>query len=308
MKLATSSGDFVRYSNSIAQAVKAFQNTKFKYINLELDYYYEEWNLTWQEAVDVYVEAAEQAGVIYSTAHSPILNAFAGDEEHYNHCVKIIRDSIEIAGTLGITGTVIHASHHPDFTAQDFYRENKRFYSAFFDLAEKYNIQIMTENMATYTTTPLSTGREMREFAEYVDHPLFGVCWDTAHANLNTRARPQGQYQGIVDVGDKLMGLHIADNFGDGPHHHTWPFAGIINFDSVMQGLLDIDYKGFFTFEASYTLLHHLNLPYKRQPWEHNGETVTTLLDPPLELKKQAVDLMYEVGKHILETYNCFEV
>ena len=50
------------------------------------------------------------------------------------------------------------------------------------------------------------------------------------------------------------------------------------------QGLLDVQYDGYFTFEASYTLL-----------------------SPSLELKKQAVDLLYEVGKYILETYQCFE-
>ena len=46
-----------------------------------------------------------------------------------------------------------------------------------------------------------------------------------------------------MDIGDKLKGLHISDNFGDS-HHHSWPFAGIINFDSVMQGLVDVNYDG----------------------------------------------------------------
>ena len=115
------------------------------------------------------------------------------------------------------------------------------------------------------------------------------------------------QYRCITDVGDKLKGLHIADNFGDGAHHHTFPFAGIINFDEVMQALLDVGYEGYFNFEASYTLLHHENLPYRRQPWVHNGETVKRLLDPSLELKQKAVALLYDTGKYVLETYNCFE-
>ena len=109
-----------------------------------------------------------------------------------------------------------------------------------------------------------------------------------------------------MDIGDKLKGLHISDNFGDS-HHHSWPFAGRINFDSIMQGLMDVNYDGFFTFEASYTLIHHNNPPYGRTAWSNNGETVTKLLDPPIYLKKQAVDLLYEIGKYILETYGCFE-
>jgi sugar phosphate isomerase/epimerase len=103
-----------------------------------------------------------------------------------------------------------------------------------------------------------------------------------------------------------LKGLHISDNFGD-VHHHSWPFAGVVNFDSVMQGLLDVSYDGFFTFEASYTLLHQNNLPYHREPWEYKGEEVTTLLNPSVELKKKAVDLLYETGKYMLESYHCFE-
>jgi hypothetical protein len=75
-----------------------------------------------------------------------------------------------------------------------------------------------------------------------------------------------------------------------------------------MQGLLDVNYDGYFNFEASYTLLHHKNIPYHRKPWENRGDTVTTLLDPPIELKQKAVDLLYDIGKYILEAYNCFEI
>ena len=94
---------------------------------------------------------------------------------------------------------------------------------------------------------------------------------------------------------------------GDGAHHHTWPFAGIINFDEVVQGLIDVGYKGFFNFEASYSLIHHLNLPYHRKPWEREGEVVTKLLDPSVALKQKATDLLYECGKYILETYGLYE-
>ena len=307
MKLATSSGDFVRYSYSIADAVSSFRNTKFKYINLELGNGYVESNLDCGRAVAVFEETAAEAGIIYSTAHAPIFNVFDFGQEHYDRCVQAIRKSIEISGRLGIQGIVVHASGNFDFTARDFYQKNKQFYSQFFDLMEKYNIVVMTENMATFDQYYLSTGEEVREFADFVDHPLFGVCWDTAHANLNAKARSKGQYYNIVAIGDKLKGLHIADNFGDGPHHHTFPYAGIINFDSVMQGLLDVGYERFFTFEASYTLLHHTNLPYKRKGWEHKGEMVSKLLDPPILLKQKAVNLLYDIGEHILMTYGCYE-
>jgi sugar phosphate isomerase/epimerase len=179
------------------------------------------------------------------------------------------------------------------------------FYREFFDLMEKYNITVMTENWDN-NVTHFSTGKEIRDFIDHMDHPLLGACWDTAHGNIDRTSRGIGQYQNIIEIGDKLKGMHISDNFGD-CHHHSWPFAGRINFDSILQGLLDVNYDGYFTFEASYTLLHHNNPPHGRAAWNHNGEVVRRLLDPPIELKKQAVDLLYEIGKYILETYSCFE-
>lgn len=307
MKLATSTGDFIRYSYSIAEAVRSFADTKFRYLNLELDNGCEETDMEPEKAAALLQQAAEEAGITYSTAHAPCLDAFDGDRDHYDHCIRSIRNAIGISGRLGIKGIVVHASGSTAFTRDEYFRRNMAFYSEFFDLMEKYGITVMTENMANSSVSWLSAGKDVRELADYVDHPLFGVCWDTAHANLNAAARPIGQYDNILAVGDKLKGLHIADNFGDGPHHHTFPFAGIINFDSVMQALLDVDYGGYFTFEASYTLLHHTNLPYHRQSWEHDGQTVSRLLDPPITLKQEAVDLMYDIGAYILKTYDCFE-
>ena len=164
---------------------------------------------------------------------------------------------------------------------------------------------MMTENWDN-NATHFSTGKELSAFIEYMDHPLLAACWDTAHGNIDPVARGLGQYANILALGDRLKGLHISDNFGDS-HHHSWPFAGVINFDSVLQALADVDYDGFFTFEASYTLLHSKNPPYGRRPFEYGDQTITKLLNPPIHLKKQAVDLLYEIGKYLLQTYDCFE-
>ena len=70
---------------------------------------------------------------------------------------------------------------------------------------------------------------------------------------------------------------------------------------------MDVSYDGYFNFEASYTLLHHNNIPYNRKSWEYKGKEITTLLDPSLKLKKKAVDLLYDVGEYILSSYNGFD-
>ena len=315
MKLSSSTGDFGNYVESIPEMIRAFGGTKFRHINLEQSgstpELISECNDDWKRFANACGEAAADANVTFVLAHAPCFhNAIlpALDDptnEEYRRNVRGIRRSIEVCHALGIPRIVIHACASGELNKETFYRYNQMFYREFFDLAEKYNVMILTENWDNDASL-FATGAEMREFIEFVDHPLLGACWDTAHGNLAKGAKALGQYQNITALGGRLHGLHISDNFGD-VHHHSWPFAGIINFDAVMQGLLDVNYDGYFNFEASYSLLHHRNLPYHRKPFVHNGETVTRLLDPSLALKQKATDLLYDVGQYSLETYGCYE-
>lgn len=315
MKLASSTGDFSWYVDSVTEKIRSFRGSEFQYINLEqtgtIPAFFAEDDDGWRRMAGEWGEAAAYAGVslVVSHApclHNPCLNALKdpGDET-YRSNVRAIRRSIEICHILGIDRIVVHACSGNTISEEDFLRYNTMFYREFFDLMEKYQITVMTENW-DMPQSHISTGKQIHSFLDGLGHPLMAACWDTAHGNICPVARSIGQYQNIIDIGDKLKGLHISDNFGD-VHHHSWPFAGVINFDSVMQGLLDVQYDGYFTFEASYTLTHQYNPPYGRKPWSHNGETVTKLLNPSIELKKKAVSLLYETGKYILETYDCFE-
>ena len=312
MKLSTSTGDFSGHVRTIADMTRAFAGSPFKYINLEQggDAFLCDNDDEYKKKIEEWRAAAQDAGVKYVVSHSPCLNPFSTlTEEHYAKVVRAMRRSIEICGALGIGRTVVHAGYNSTFTPGDFLKENKRYYRDLLETAEKYNVILMTENMDYPEHYHISTGKEMREFVDFIDHPLMGACWDTAHANNNSKARYYGQYKCILDIGDKLKGLHIADNLGDGLHHHTWPFAGTINWDEVVRGLIDVSYDGYFNFEASYTLMHQSHYPCRRKAWEKSeGETVTTLLNPSTELKKKAVELMYECGKYLLETYNVFEL
>lgn len=310
MKLSTSTGDFRWYTDSVAEQIRLFKGTNFRYLNLEQDddAILQDDDRLWRQRAEQWGEAAAEAGVTFVVSHSPCVSAFSDmKQETYDRALRTFRRSLEVCHMLSISRTVIHANTSLYLSNMAFYEKNRAFYRDLFDLMEKYEITVMTENMDKCTYYPLSTGGEMREFIEYVDHPLLAACWDTAHAHNNLKAKREGQYKCITDLGDKLKGLHIADNFGDGPHQHTWPFAGTVNFDSVMQGLVDVKYDGYFNFEASYTLLHQNNLPFHREGWEHNGKPVLRLLNPSVELKKKAESLLYETGKYILETYGCFD-
>lgn len=310
MQLATSTGDFWHHKTEYYDAIKCFKDTKFKNINLELtkklEIFYSNSDDDWKRLVEELERARQDTGVNYVVSHSPCLYKFYfPEEEGWVRDMRAIKRSIEIIHRLGVDRIVVHPITNMKLSVPEFYKYNSQFFREILQLAEKYNITVMIENW-DYTETHISTGRQMRDFLDYMNHRLLAACWDTAHGNIEPIARAVGQYDNITALGSYLKGLHISDNFGD-THHHTWPFAGVINFDSVMQALIDVKYDGYFNFEASYTLLHLNNVPVPRNPWVYKGETVTKLLSPSVELKKKAVDLLYDTGKYLLETYNCFE-
>ena len=313
MKLVSSTGDFKFYVDSISDAIKAFKDTSFKYINLEQTSMVQELftNDGYKKLAEEWGNAASDIGVKFVVSHAPclhnpILEALV-DRQNETYCRNIlaIKNSIKVCKLLGIKRHVVHACASRGLDKNVFCKYNEMFYGDLLPTAEECGVMLMTENWDSEEYN-FSTGKDLADFIDCIDHPLLAACWDTAHGNIDPKARAIGQYENIKTLGKRLKGLHISDNFGD-CHHHSWPFAGIINFDSILQGLSDVNYDGYFTFEASYTLLHQNNMPYQRKAWEHDGKEVTKLLSPSIELKKKAVELLYETGKYILEQYDCFE-
>ena len=129
---------------------------------------------------------------------------------------------------------------------------------------------------------------------EYVDHPLFHAVWDVGHANM----QKMPQDEALRMLGEHVRALHIHDNMGVSDSHMT-PFLGTLNLDSIMNGLIDIGYNGYFTFEVGEVFLGGA----KRRPYERD----TRLANAPLALKKAYEKYLYELGKCVLEAYGCFE-
>ena len=309
MKLATTTGDLRGYAKTHAETVKLFAGTGFKL--LDMNFYMDNYPGSpfvvsgeyWKKLVSDIGEAAASIGVVLCQAHSPDGEHFVLGENRDNFLTSTKR-SIEACAMLGIKDTVVHAAGRSDFTPAEFMKRNRDFYSELFETMEKYEVNVLIENSCEKNSPDyyLRTGAEMKEFLEFVNHPLLHACWDTGHAHM----RNTDQYESIKTLGSELRAMHIADNYGD-CDSHTAPFFGTCNFDQVMQGLLDIRYGGTFTFEGSSLMRNHDVWPNFRKPWEHCGKTVTTLLDVPLHIKQQAVGLMYETGKYMLKQYCCFE-
>ena len=101
-------------------------------------------------------------------------------------------------------------------------------------------------------------------------------------------------------LGRHLRGLHVHDNSGRSDDH-ALPYTGVLNLDAVINGLLDIGYRGVFTFEAERALFSDKTSP--RQRFERD----TRLAMPTLEMVQAAERLLYTIGKCALEAYDVFE-
>jgi sugar phosphate isomerase/epimerase len=213
--------------------------------------------------------------------------------------------SIEGCGILGIPNLVIHTGYTQQLKypqdREEYFRCNRKYVEKLLPAAEKHNVTICVENSTVKNMCGayfFMTPEELNSFVEFVNHPLVGVCWDTGHAVLEGKS---DQYDDILALGKNLKAVHIHDNRNDQDFHQP-PFSGVLQLDRLLQGLLDIYFAGPFTFESCF----FLGACYGDH-FRHASPTDAPLAQLPLELRRESIALLYKIGKHILNTYNCFE-
>ena len=306
MRLASTTGDFDFYCTTYQERVKHLYEAGFRYIDLCMYKTFREDELLisdkWRENTARLQDYADELGVQFVQAHAPggfPLRKTGEWAAKYEQMMNETLRSIEICGLLGIPNIVVHAGCRRDLGKKGFFKENKEFFKELLFAAEKYGVNALVENssrqnVACSTAYYTNTGADMKEFIEYVNHPLFHACWDTGHGNMDG-----GQYNEIMALGDELYALHINDNqeYADS---HVIPFMGTVNWDEVMCALNNSGYKGYFTLEAGATFTSMLNR--KRH---FDGDT--RLRIPPLSMQKNAEKLMYETCMYILQSYECDE-
>ena len=303
MKLATTTGDFDRYFKTYQEKIDAVAEAGFKYLDLSLYVINKDDELLisdrWQDNAKRILENTKAKGLEYVQAHSPGGNPIAGDENAEILIDATIR-SIDVCGVLGIPNIVVHAGMMKGYTKEQSFEANREFFRKLIPAMERNNVNVLCENSTQKNMGDMyftNSGKDMKEFVEYFNHPLFHACWDTGHGNCEGN-----QYDDIMAIGSDLYALHINDNSGRGDEH-ILPFIGTVNMDEIMHALIDVGYKGIFTFEAGSTLR-----PYKC--WQGSRmvyEGDTRLREPQLFMQKHLERLMYDIGEYILKSYDCFE-
>ena len=299
MKLATTTGDFGRYASSTKECIKLIHDAGFRYIDIGLGgrFFTEE---NWRDIVKDLREYAEGLDMKFVQAHSP--NAAVLTPDRWEREVFWGKRSLEVCREFGIPQVVVHAAYTTSPVCKEsWYELNTRFYRELLPTAEETGVMMLTEN-TTHANLPegkfyLYTGADMVEYIEHVGHPLLEAVWDTGHGTTEG-----SQYDNIVALGKHLKGLHVHDNNGKADEH-TMPYTGVLNLDQVMNGLLDVGYEGYFTFEVLNALRAAKDGRQPRQKFERDER----LWQPTLEMQIDMERLLYHIGRHALQSYNCFE-
>ena len=187
MILATTTEDFRPFTDNHKERVRLCAEAGFKHIDLSLYTLIKDDPLfgdNWREATEELLSYAESLGVRFVQCHAPAVNCLAKDG--FQRAVQFTERAIEICGVLRIPIMVTHAGY--DAAAnEDAWREgNLRFYRALMPTAEKNGVRVLAENSAHVNIKGyyLYDGKALRAFADEMNHPSFGVCWDTGHANM----------------------------------------------------------------------------------------------------------------------------
>lgn len=301
MKIATTTGDFEGYCHTDEERIRELHRAGFRYIDLSMYSWKEDSEYlqeNWRDAVQRIKDVADELGMQFVQAHSQGGNPLSDDPAHVDFLLRATLRSIEICEMLGIKNTVVHNGYAEGIDKKEWFARNKAFYALLFPTMERCGVNVLCENSTSSNMGKkyfINTGKDMREFIEYVGHPMIHGCWDTGHANCEGN-----QYDEIMAIGDELYAIHYNDNHGEHDDHIA-PFLGRLNHDEVINALLDVDFKGYFTLECDSSLFRYHRWPGRRHFACARREV--RLSEPQLFMQRHIEAMMYDTAKWMLEAY-----
>ena len=183
----------------------------------------------------------EDNGIHCNQSHAPFPNSHPGVRSY-------MKRAIECTAEAGGKMVIIHPNN--DATPE----ENAAFYAELLPFAKEHRVKIATENMWNWDSAAncavpcaCSTPESFNAHLDAVNDPDFVACLDIGHAEM--KGLGTSAVELIHALGPRLQALHIHDN---DRHHdsHMIPFAGKIDFATIVQALKATGYGGYLTLEA----------------------------------------------------------
>ena len=298
MKLATTTGDFYQFTKSNTESLRLIREAGFHYADMNFNNDYADASGVFGADYEAYFDklgaAAADIGITLVQAHAPLGKPL----EDGGVLQQATLRCIEACGAWKIPNLVVHSGYSRGLTKQETFEQNKAFFLPLLEKAEACGVNILVENFNKMKYPDLywiDNATDLLALIEYMDHPLFHAVWDVGHANM----QPMPQDEALRLLGSHVRALHIQDNLEE-KDLHAAPFTGTLNLDAVMHGLQDIGYDGYFTFEVRSSFLPGS----KRRPYPGD----TRLLEPPMALHCAFEAYLYQLGKAVLEAYDCYEI
>ena len=297
MKLATTTGDFFSYTNDQAEALRHIRAAGFKYADYSFECDYTSHSGIFSDGYSSHVEkikaVMDEEGITLVQAHAPMGSPLdpSGD------LLSATLLCVDACGAWGIPNIVVHSGYEKGLSREETLEKNKEFFLPILRRAEKYGVNVLVENfnkMGDEGIYWIDNAPDLLAIIEYVDHPLFHAVWDVGHANMQSMPEDEA----LRMLSSHVKALHIQDNNGDRDSHLA-PFLGTLNMDSVMCGLSDIGYDGYFTFEVG----RFFARPETRRKYGRS----TKLASAPIELRDAFERYLYDLGKCVLTTYGVYE-
>ena len=207
-------------------------------------------SLWWKgEDKDLQPDLAIKAGLAIDNIHTPFENpnSFWTDElageEYLDTLISCINDckrhSIPVA-VIHITGF----SETPPITELGMNRMKK-----LVDCAERQEVNLALEN--------LNTLEHLDYIFQNIDSDRLGFCYDSGHENCN---HPNADC--LSRYGDKLIAIHLDDNFGDADTH-LLPYDGTANWKGIKRKLSTCRKLDYMTLEVDFNPKHEKSIIYK---------------------------------------------
>lgn len=243
---------------SCEQAIKAIAEAGFDAIDMSFVTYGREGlplaRPDWRDWIKRRKEECDAVGLTINQGHAhyygrPQSREFTSLDWEEN-TAKIYRD-IEAAGICKVPWLVFHPDTAWDsagYSRRLSLEKEKERFRRFGEVASKWGVGIAIENLTDNRNGERYFGVTAEDLLDLLDRlgddKLFGICWDTGHANLNRLNQPES----IRQMGKRLKALHINDNRGE-KDDHLLPYLGRIEWEPLLLALKEIGYNGDFTYE-----------------------------------------------------------
>lgn len=185
---------------------------------------------TWLDGV---TEALARTGLAVNQTHT-VFYKHIDAPERLAFYERMVDRCLQASARLQAPWTVMHILRPIDLALDreekdEALARNAAYFLPYGEKARRYGVGIAIENGLTGF---FHSADELLALLDRLNDPVFGLCWDTGHANITG----QDQAAAILRMNENLKCLHINDNDG-ARDQHLLPAFGTVDFAPIMDAL-----------------------------------------------------------------------